>query len=198
MIGTPLVRLAKAADLLADGDVDVDMHVGSHEEISTSSANINNIIKVIEDIAFQTNILALNAAVEAARAGQHSKGFAVVAEEVRNLAGRSAQAAKETTALIEGSIQKVDAGTKIANQTAVALRKIVTEVTKAAELIKEIAKASTEQKMSVEELGGGVAQVSDVVQCNAAASEESVSTSEELCAQANLLKETVSVFKINN
>ncbi|WP_160683491.1 methyl-accepting chemotaxis protein [Clostridium sp. C2-6-12] len=166
------------------------------DEINSASTSIYKIIKVIDEIAFQTNILALNAAVEAARAGQHGKGFAVVAEEVRNLAARSAKAAKETTDMIEGSIKKAEAGTAIANETAGALNKIVENTVKVAEFIGEIAVASNEQAEGIAQINAAVMQVSTVVQTNSATSEESASASEELASQAEMLKDQVSQFNL--
>ena len=131
------VLMGKKVALEANGQMKEMLQ--SMEDINESSENIYKIIKVIDDIAFQTNILALNAAVEAARAGAHGKGFAVVAEEVRSLAARSANAAKETADLIEGSIRKTENGTKIANTTADALEKIVESVEMSVQLGEEIA-----------------------------------------------------------
>ena len=195
---------ARRTDELARG-IQADAQTGNEQmkqmlkamvEINNASDNIGKIIKVIEDIAFQTNILALNAAVEAARAGEQGKGFAVVAEEVRNLAAQSAKAASETSKLIESSMQKVEDGTQRADDTATSLYKIVSGIGQASELIDAIATATNEQAAALEQINQGVMQISDVVQNTAAAAEESAAASEELSGQADSLKLGVSVFTL--
>jgi methyl-accepting chemotaxis protein len=192
---TELTKTAK--DNAEKGNQQMANMLEAMEDINESSANIFKIIKVIDEIAFQTNILALNAAVEAARAGQHGKGFSVVADEVRNLAARAANAAKETADLIEGSIQKAENGVKIASETASALNKIMVDVAKAADLIENISVASNEQAIGIGQINEGITQVSQVVQLNSATSEEGAAASEELSSQAELLKESVGRFKYN-
>lgn len=189
-----LAEFAKANAV--KGNTQMKEMLKAMEDINDASSNISKIIKVIDEIAFQTNILALNAAVEAARAGQQGKGFAVVAEEVRNLAARSANAARETTDMIEGSINKVEGGTKIARETADALNEIVNGVEKVANLVNNIAIASNEQAVGIGQINQGIMQVSQVVQSNSATSEEVAAASEELSSQAILLKEMVGKFNL--
>ncbi len=167
-------------------------------EITAKSQEIGKIIKTIEDIAFQTNILALNAAVEAARAGAAGKGFAVVANEVRSLASKSADASKNTAALIENSLQAVENGDRIATETAQALEKVVEGAAEITSVIDQIASASQQQADAVVQITEGMDQISSVIQTNSATSEESAAASEELSGQANMLKELVGGFKLED
>jgi len=165
--------------------------------IGEKSKGILSATKLIDDIAFQTNILALNAAVEAARAGEAGKGFAVVAEEVRNLAMRSAEAARNTAEMIGESVKNADSGVQITKDVAKALEKTVERAGKVSDLINEIAAASNEQSQGVEQINTAVAQMNHVTQQNAANSEESASAAEELSSQATELENMVGTFRLS-
>lgn len=171
--------------------------VSAINEMSKSSKKIEEIISVINEIAFQTNLLALNAAVEAARAGEQGRGFAVVAGEVRNLAQRSGNAAKEIGKLIKESVEKVETGTDLANKSGSALREIVISMKNVARLISEIAAASREQKQGIDQINSAVADMDTMTQQNAALVEETASASEEMVSQSKELMAMMERFKIN-
>ncbi len=202
-IGVNADRAKRAADLSVmvktnaeTGNTQMEQMLLAVKEINDASRSIEKVIKVIEDIAFQTNILALNAAVEAARAGSHGKGFAVVAEEVRNLAAKSAEAAKDTGGLITNSMEKAVLGAKIAEETSASLQGIVEGIAESTAIISEIAVSGDEQAGSVGNIHSGLTKVSNVVQMNSASAEESAAASEEMSGQAEVLNELISHFKV--
>ena len=197
-------ELAERAATLADtiknnaekGSRQMDEMMAAVKEINSASQSINKVIKVIDDIAFQTNILALNAAVEAARAGQHGKGFAVVAEEVRNLAAKSAEAAKDTGGLIANSMEKAELGSRIASETADSLSEIVSGINQSNQIVGEIAVSSNEQTLGIMQINTGIDQVALVIQQNSATAQESAAASEQMSSQSGMLEEMVSQFKL--
>ena len=174
------------------GEVEINNLVIAVGEVAKSSKEIEDIINVIDDIAFQTNLLALNAAVEAARAGEQGKGFAVVAEAVRNLSQRSADAAKDITLLIKNSVSKTNDGVKFADQSGVVLKEIVKSVKTVSQLNNEIASASQEQSNGLSQISKAMNQLDQVTQANAASAEEAAASAEEMSAQAITMQEMVS------
>jgi methyl-accepting chemotaxis protein/methyl-accepting chemotaxis protein-1 (serine sensor receptor) len=183
--------MAETVSKVVGANSALDQMIASMQEIDASSEKVSKIIKVIDEIAFQTNILALNAAVEAARAGEAGMGFAVVADEVRNLAQRSAQAAKDTAGLIEDSITHSKEGTARLGQVAEAIRSITAGSSKVKMLADEVSLGSQEQARGIEQIARAVTQMQQVTQKSAANAEESASASEEMSAQAQAMKQFI-------
>ncbi|HEY7985350.1 MAG TPA: methyl-accepting chemotaxis protein [Methylophilaceae bacterium] len=189
---------ADASNVAVRGGEVVNDVVNTMSAINDSSRKIVDIISVIDGIAFQTNILALNAAVEAARAGEQGRGFAVVASEVRNLAQRSAAAAKEIKQLISDSVEKVEGGTKLVEEAGKTMEEIVTSVKRVTDIMGEIASASAEQSSGIDQVNVAITQMDEVTQQNAALVEQAAAAATSLEEQAQGLSESVSVFKLDN
>ncbi len=189
-----LTDVGKAAALISESNEQVQQMSQAMSFIRESSKEIAQVIKVIDEIAFQTNILALNAAVAAARAGQHGRGFAVVADEVRNLAQKSAKAAKETEAMIESSIKSVKLGSDIMLRTEESLEKILQIASENARSMQVVSEVSQMQTNAIQEINYGVEQIATVVQANSAAAVEGAASAEEMSTQATLLERMVAKF----
>ena len=180
------------------GSQQMDGMMEAVHDISQASQSIGKVIKVIDDIAFQTNILALNAAVEAARAGSAGKGFAVVAEEVRNLAAKSAEAAKDTGGLIADSIEKAELGAQIANDTAASLEVIVSGINESSQIVTQIAISSEDQSAAIAQINTGIDQVAQVIHQNSATAEQSAAASEQMSGQSTMLEDLVAHFRLKD
>ncbi len=189
---------ASASGVAVQGGQVVEQVISTMQSISDSSKRIADIIGVIDGIAFQTNILALNAAVEAARAGEQGRGFAVVASEVRNLAQRSANAAKEIKSLITDSVESVEVGSKLVEQAGATMREVVNSVQRVTDIVSEISAASHEQSTGIEQVNQAIGQMDEVTQQNAALVEEAAAASQSLQDQAASLAQAVSVFKVSH
>jgi len=187
-----------ASEIAQRGGEMVGRVVDTMHGISDSSAKVGEIISVIEGIAFQTNILALNAAVEAARAGEQGRGFAVVATEVRTLAQRSATAANEIKQLIGESVNRVDAGSKLVEETGGTINDIVESVKRVTDIINEISSASKEQRTGIEQVNQAVSQMDQVTQQNAALVEQATAAAQAMADQAQALREAVAVFNVGD
>ena len=184
--------MKEANQVIRNADDSMKKLTASMQEISAASAQTQKIVKTIDEIAFQTNLLALNAAVEAARAGEAGAGFAVVADEVRNLAMRAAEAAKNTSNLIEGTVQKVNTGSALVKETSESFNIATESTSRIGTIITEIAGAASQQANAIIQVSKAIHEIDRVTQGNAAAAEESASASEELNAQAEMMKGSVS------